>query len=423
LGRWRVRCVVVGNGVAGINAAFAIRARDPGSEITVVSRETSYFYSRTALMYIAMEVMRLVDTEPFERSAYRRERIDLLSGRAKRVDTGGKAVVVEGAGAVPYDRLLLATGSGPAKPNWPGLELDGVCFFVSYQDIENLERVVRSRFDRALAPRAVVIGGGLTGIEACEVLRHAGYTVTFLVRGGHFFHRHLSALEGRYVERHIRSRGVEVMTSTRVERIEGERGRVSAVAVAGGGRMPCDVVVAAGVEPDTGLARESGIPCGKGILVDWTMKTGVGDVWAAGDCVEIVNPGGENFTRAVWYSARDMGRVAGANIAGVGGAAGIEERYAPGEWYDSAKFFDLEYTAAGDVKGEDPADYHYQDGRHSVRVRVRDGAVRGFSMIGARWDHEALLRMVGERLTLERFLSGYHSAIFEPELFPAIRLE
>jgi NADPH-dependent 2,4-dienoyl-CoA reductase/sulfur reductase-like enzyme len=149
------------------------------------------------------------------------------------------------------------------------------------------------------------------------------------------------------------------------------------------------------------------------------METRVPSVYAAGDCIELETPENEsNSVQSIWYVARDMGTVAGANMAGE------SREYAPGLWYNSAKFFDKEYTSAGKYGPLDDGekDYCYQDSRHSIRIIYSDDGVKGFSCIGSRWDHNRLIRFIEDKSSLSCFLEHHREALFETEFTPVFSL-
>ena len=173
-----MRYVIIGNGVAGTSAALALRQRDQQADITLISGESDYFFSRTALMYAYMDQMNLRDLEPFERKAYDAQRIELRRAWVKDLDAGTHEIHFADGGSLRYDKLLLAVGSVPNRFEWSGMEKvrDGVTHFVSLQHLEACERLTPS------TKRAVVVGGGLIGVELVECLRHHGVEVEFLVR-------------------------------------------------------------------------------------------------------------------------------------------------------------------------------------------------------------------------------------------------
>ena len=159
--------VIVGNGVAGISAAFTIRSREPKARITVIGGESDYFFSRTALMYAFMDRMNLRDLEPYERKVYDAQKIERVRGWVTDLDDRARQLRLDSGATIPYDRLLLATGSVPERVPWPGLDSchEGVVHFVSLQDLEQCERLTPS------TKEVVVVGGGLIGVELVECLQ------------------------------------------------------------------------------------------------------------------------------------------------------------------------------------------------------------------------------------------------------------
>ncbi|MBN2443932.1 MAG: NAD(P)/FAD-dependent oxidoreductase [Spirochaetales bacterium] len=397
--------VIIGNGVAGINAALTIREKLKQPQITVISAETEFYYSRTALMYIAMGMMECEDTEPYERNYYSQKNIDLVYGKVEEINTEKKSVIVNNHPEIPFDSLLLATGAIVAAPSLPGIDLKGVVGFISFQDLEEIKRLIKT------ARKAIVVGGGLIGIEMCEVFNHCGLDVTFVIRDTSYWQKALSYEEGLYVQEHMQTHGISLVTGEELSEIIGENGSVKGIRTKSNKTLPCDILgIATGVRPETTLAKEASIACNNGILTDWNLKTSVQDIYAAGDCVEIQSPSG-NYIRTIWYSARDMGKVAGKNMSGE------NIPYVPGEWYNSAKFFDKEYTVVGrfgKLRGNE-SEYLYQDKNHSIRIILEENRIMGFSIIGSRWDHSKLLHFIREQKELDYFLHHYKEAQFDPE--------
>ena len=149
---------IIGNGISGITAARFIRKLNNNHRITVISAETDYFFSRTALMYIYMGHMRFEDTKPYEDWFWKKNKIDLLKAYVKAVDTNNKRLILDQGSPLAYDKLIIASGSTPNKFGWPGQDLNRVGGLYSYQDLENMENHSEG------IKRAVIIGGGLIGI-------------------------------------------------------------------------------------------------------------------------------------------------------------------------------------------------------------------------------------------------------------------
>jgi NADPH-dependent 2,4-dienoyl-CoA reductase/sulfur reductase-like enzyme len=403
-----MKYVIIGNGVAGIAAAFTIRSREATADITVISGESDYFYSRTALMYSFMDRMSLRDLEPHERKIYDRQSIRRVRAWVVDLNASEHTIKLDSGEIVPYDRLLLSTGSVPRRPDWKGLEQagEGVCHFVSLQDLENCEKLTRT------SRQVVLVGGGLIGIELAECIVHHGRELTFLVREPWYWPVALGNEEGAMISAHIRRHGVNLLLNDEVaEVIAGSRGRVRAVRTTSGGEFPCQMLaIAIGVRPCIDwLARVSTPPAmGRGIIVDYDFSTSLPDVFAAGDCAE--TPIG---VEQLWYSAKRQGELAGRSMLG----DSIE--YRPPVFYNSSKFFEIEYTTVGRVN-DAPADavnlYHRFPGREtSIRIVEHGGAVIGFNMLGSRWNHTILERWILERRSLKYVLSALHQAQFDVE--------
>jgi NADPH-dependent 2,4-dienoyl-CoA reductase/sulfur reductase-like enzyme len=419
--------VIVGNGVCGMEAALALREREAEARISLVSDEHDHFFSRPALMYVFAGQTRLQDTEPYDRQLYERMGFERVSARVAAVDAAGHALVFEGGRRLEYDRLLLAVGSKARTAPWPGSEGPGLHYFVTLRDLEGLDREAKR------GARAVVIGGGLIGVEVAEILHDRGLHVTFLIRESWYFPLALDGQESALVAEHMRAQGVEVRLGINVEEIlRGSDGRPRAVRV-DGTEVPADLVVAAiGVVPNTGFLAGSPLTLSKSgaIEVDDALKASAPDVWAAGDCANVTWADGSRRPEQLWYTARDQGRIAAQSMLG------DEATYRRGAWYNSAKFFDLEWTTAGwvpallsfdntplDPGPEVRAWFQRVPGKLvSQKIVCKGERVVGFNMLGSRWDHEPLLQWIHERRGLDWVLKHLHEAQFDEEFMPRFRV-
>jgi NADPH-dependent 2,4-dienoyl-CoA reductase/sulfur reductase-like enzyme len=430
--------VIVGNGVCGMEAALALRRRETEARISIVSDEHDHFYSRPALMYVFAGQMRLRDTEPYDRGLYERLRFERVSKRVRSLDPQAKALRFEDGGTLGYDRLLLAVGSRARPAPWPGASGPGLHYFVTLGDLEGLDREARP------GRRAVVVGGGLIGVEVAEILLARGLNVTFVVRENWYFPLALDEREAAMVAEHLRAHGVDVRLGAnvvavdrgpdgalRAARLEAAPRSVAASGSAALAEAPCEVLVSAiGVVPNTGFLGESGLRLSKGgaVEVDDTLRAAP-DVWAAGDCANVTWADGSRRPEQLWYTARDQGRVAAASMLGDGAT------YRRGTWYNSAKFFDLEYTTAGWVPvkldwdntpldpGADISDWFQRTpGRFdSQRIVSKGDRVVGFNMLGGRWNHEVMLDWIDARRSLAFVLDHLAEAQFDEELSPRWR--
>ena len=228
------RVVIVGAGVCGIEAALALRAREPDTKVAIVTDEHDHFFSRPALMYVFSGQMTLRDTEPYDRGLFARLRFERIRGRVTALDTSGRQLALDGGGSVGYDRLLLAVGSKARPGPWPGADGPGVHSFVTLRDLEGLDAGARP------GGRAVVIGGGLIGVEAAEILAHRGLHVTFVIRESWYFPVALEAREAALVAEHLRGHGIDVRLEAPVVLGRGDRvvlRRYSPVDTIGGARI------------------------------------------------------------------------------------------------------------------------------------------------------------------------------------------
>ena len=191
--------VIIGNGISGITAARHIRKKSD-YRITVISAESDYFFSRTALMYIYMGHMKFEHTKPYEDHFWKKNRIDLKRAFVENINLKTKVLGLDSGEEIPYDKLIIATGSKPNKFGWPGQELEGVQGLYSLQDLEALERAAP---DNKSCKKAVIVGGGLIGIEMAEMLRSREIPVTFLVREPSFWDVVLPKGESAMINEHI----------------------------------------------------------------------------------------------------------------------------------------------------------------------------------------------------------------------------
>jgi NADPH-dependent 2,4-dienoyl-CoA reductase/sulfur reductase-like enzyme len=450
--------VIVGNGVAGIEAAMTVRAREAGWKITVVSEETEHFFSRTALMYVLSGQLSYQAVEPLERDAYERLRLERVRGRAVGLDPSTRQLQLADGRTVAYDRLLIASGSRPREGPWPGYALRGVGHFVTMQDLQWLELELHGRSGVDLPPRAdahlatagpvgalgaspyavreaaarvrgtparraVVIGGGLIGVEVIETLLAAKLSPTFLIKDEWFWPIALDRNEATFIAGELRHHGVDVRTGENVIRFEGDaQGNVTRV-VTDRGTIDAEVVVIAiGVRPNTDwLGDVVPLDPSGAIKVDEQLRTEVADVWACGDCAAVRWFDGRVRPEQLWYTSRDQGRVAGR------GLLGDDARYARGTWYNSAKLMDMEYTTAGLVNMRIPGEesvYFEEKGRvrSTTRIVHVGGRVIGLNFLGRRWDHSVCVRWIEERRPVSYVLERLHEASFDTEFVPKLEI-
>lgn len=407
--------VIIGNGITGITAAKTLRKLSD-DQITVISGETDYFFSRTALMYIYMGHMRFKDTQPYEPEFWTKNKIGLKKAWVQKIDTEKKVLHFDSGDHMHYDTLLIATGSLPNKFGWPGQDLKGVQGLYSYQDLLTLEENTRNGINRA-----VIVGGGLIGIEMAEMLHSRHYPVTLLVRESNYWNNILPEQESAMITAHIRHHGFDLRLSTGLKEIIGDaQGRVKGVITDKGEEIACEVVgLTAGVSPNINLLRDTSIAIDRGVLVDLHLRTNTESVFAAGDCAQFKQaPVDRRPIEQVWYTGKLQGECAAKNMLG------IPTEYNPGYWFNSAKFLDIEYQTYGTVlsklrEGESEFFWQHPDGEKCVHIvyRTSDNLFIGINTFGIRMRHVVFNTWLQEKRSVTYVLSHLQAAQFDPEFY------
>ena len=263
--------VIIGNGISGVTTARHIR-KASDKKITIISAETDHFFSRTALMYIYMGHMTYEHTKPYEDYFWKKNRINLKRAFVNKVDHKKKQLQFSDGETMSYDKLVLAVGSKPNKFGWPGQDLPGVQGLYSAQDLQALED---NAPNNKVCKRAVIVGGGLIGIEMAEMLRSRDIPVTFLVREESFWDGVLPSGESEMISRHIKNHHIDLRLGTNLKEIlADENGKARAIIIEETGEeIPCTVVgLTAGVSPNIDFLKDSGIELGRG-TVSYTHLT------------------------------------------------------------------------------------------------------------------------------------------------------
>lgn len=404
--------VIIGNGISGITTARHIRKLS-GFRITVISSETDHFFARTALMYVYMGHMKYENTKPYEDRFWKKNRIELFRDHVSGVDPDNKEVFLSSRKKIGYDVLVIASGSVPRTFGWPGLDLAGVSGFYSYQDLENIERFTKD------ISGAVIVGGGLIGVELDEMMHYAGIPTVHLVRENWYWGNILPEEEGRLVEREIRRNRIDLRLNSELSEIKGDgSGRVKAVVTGNGEMIECGFVgLATGVRPNIGWLKGSGIETKQGILVDEYLKTNFDDVYAIGDCAQFREPPpNRKPVEQVWYTGRMQGETLAQTICG------NPIKYEPGIWFNSAKFFNIEYQTYGLVsnkleENEEQFCWESDDGRKCLKLVYDRGRrnLKGANIFGMRMRHEVFDRWIREGIAVEQVVEELHRAFFDPE--------
>ena len=298
--------VILGNGTAGLNAAKAIRERDKTSSILMVSEEKYPTYNRpmlTKALNAGLEISQ-IQVEP-KRWYEENQVAQILGKKIVSVDKEKKEVVLEDGMRLKYTKLIYALGAKSFVPPIPGSEKQQVAAIRTLEDAGKIERMIPKN------GHAVVIGGGVLGLEAAWELKKAGCGVTVLEAAPVLMGRQLDEGAAAMLKTVAESAGIMIRTGVKIEKIKGQE-RVTAVCLADGEEIAADLVlISCGVRANTELAEKMGLRINRAVVADEKMQTSERDIYACGDCVEFE---GENA--ALWSEASEQGKVAGANAAG-----------------------------------------------------------------------------------------------------------
>ncbi len=304
--------VIIGMGVAGISAAEGIRSVDKTGTITFIGDDPHGFYSRPGLAYFLTGEVEESLLYPYLPQDLKNLNARFLRGTVVRIHPQLHQVELSDGNRMSYDRLLLAVGSAAIRLSVPGANLEGV---VKLDHMEDARRIV------GLAKRgrtAVVVGGGITALELAEGFAARKVKVHLLIRTARYWSNVLDDVESKIVEDRLKEEGVIMHPQSELAEILEKRGRVAGIRLASGQVLPCDLVAyGIGVKPRLTLARDVGINCERGILVDEHLRTNFPDIFSAGDVAQVFDPVlGRSVLDSLWSPAREQGWAAGMNMAG-----------------------------------------------------------------------------------------------------------
>ncbi|GAB3196427.1 NADPH-dependent 2,4-dienoyl-CoA reductase/sulfur reductase-like enzyme [Pontibacter aydingkolensis] len=406
--------VIIGNGVAGVTLAQHVRAKST-CRITLVSAESATHFSRPALMYVYMGHMRYKDILPYPDWYWSKNNLNQLHDKVTSVNFETKTLTLQKGEPVQYDVLVLATGSCPAFYNWPGQNLKGVQGLVTLQDLQSMEDNTKD------IKEAVVVGGGLIGIEMAEMLRSRGIAVTMLVRELHYWYSVLPKQEAILVSDIIRKHGINLIFEDELASINPDaQGGVESITTKRGKQLTCQFVgIATGVKPNVSFLNNSGLNIDKGILVDEAFATNQPDVYAIGDCAQFNNPAPlAPAVEQLWYTARQHGETLAQTLTGT------RQKYDRGPWFNSAKFLDIEYQTYGYVPATWDEKYgslywEHTAGYKAIRFLFEQdsGLLTGINLLGIRYRHDLCHHWLKQQYTIHQVMQELPAVNFDPEFF------
>jgi NADPH-dependent 2,4-dienoyl-CoA reductase/sulfur reductase-like enzyme len=305
--------VILGTGPAGVIAAETLRKQAPHDRITLVGDEPEPPYSRMAIPYLL--IGNIDEPGTYLRKSpdhFARQRIEIVHAKATGVDIKTRQVALDSGDALPFDTLLIATGSHPVRPPIPGMDLPGVhpCW-----TLENARAIAQLAQPGA---KVLQMGAGFIGCIIMEALKQRGVQLTVVEMGDRMVPRMMGPAAGGMIREWCESKGVKVFTGAKVQAIEPGEGQALQVRLSNGETLTADLVISAtGVRPAIGFLEHSGITCLLGVLTDEHMQTNVPGIYAAGDCAEAFDKvSGKAIVSAIQPNAADQAYVAAMNMAG-----------------------------------------------------------------------------------------------------------
>ncbi len=379
--------VIIGNGPAGLVAAETLRRLQPHADIALIGDEAEPPYSRMALPYYL--IGKIDESGTHLRKAhdhYATHGIHLIEGRVAKVDAKARQVEFASGERLPYDRLLIASGSRPVRPPVPGMDLPGVHTCWTLED----GRAIAAR--ATPGARVLQIGAGFIGCIIMEALATRGVKLTVVEMGDRMVPRMMTPRAGNLIRQWVEHKGVGVHVNAGVTSLVQKDGALLAKLSTGAELVADLVICAAGVAPNTGFLQGSGVDIGRGIRVDAGMRTSVADIYAAGDVTEAVGfHSGQPELNAIQPNAVDQARVAAHNMAGgsavSGGSLAINVLDTLGLISTSFGQWQGVPAAQGGagVEQVDEANYRY------LSLQFQDDILIGATSIG-RTDHVGALR-------------------------------
>jgi nitrite reductase (NADH) large subunit len=395
-----MKLAIIGNGVAGVTTARTVAERDPSIEITMYSREPFPYYPRPRLIDFVAGDIPLEGMPQYDAAWYAERHIKTcLSCEVTAIDPVGQTLTSKGSEPDHYDVLVLATGASSFIPPIAGVGKRGV------DALRTLEDAVRLCEGAEACRNIVILGGGLLGLDSAVSLTHYDVDVTVVEALPRLLPRQLDREGAALLQKLVEARGLRIVVDDLCLEVLGED-RVESIRLQSGGTLPaCLLLISAGVRANIGLAKQAGLACDRGILVNERMQTSVPNIYAVGDCAE--------FDGRVWGiipAALAQGRVAGMQIAGA--ADVLYEDIVPST---TLQVSGIDLTSLGEVnpEGEGFQEYRYLDETRGVykKVVVREGRVVGAILLGDRSDLQAVNRLVSQGIDI----SAVADRMLEPE--------
>ena len=372
--------LIIGNGVAGMTAAQEIRHADPAGRVVIVSDEGEPYYYRAALSeWISGQT---TDEMLPGRTAefYERMRVEQITGRVMRVDPEARQVYLSDGEMMGYEKLLIATGARANVYPVEGLEEADIAVFRSLADAREIKEKL------GCCGRALIVGGGILGLELAGALHKMGIShIAIVQRTAPLGKPLLDAPAAEWLQHHMQADGIGLFIGDTVEWIAGQTAHFKS-----GRTWDLDILVQAiGITPV--FPEVPDLVVGKGIRIDKRCRTNLHDIYAAGDCTETRSHGTDRWqTTRIWLDCALQGKTAGRDMAG-------RKTVLPDmPFFNASIIYNVLYTYVGEPHGEKGEAHVWRDGDGYRKVRVVDGRLMGALLLGERQGGLALFKAIGQ---------------------------
>ncbi len=390
-----MRHVIVGAGPAGVVAADTLRTLDPDSSITLIGDEREPPYSRMAIPYYLVDQIKEAGTYLRKaRDHFESRAIELLRGRVSRVQPEKQTVFLNDGSELAYDKLLIATGSKPMLPAIAGVQSRGVHTCWTLEDARNIIGLASP------GAQVVLIGAGFIGSIILEALARRGTQLTVVEVEDRMVPRMMNLVSGTLIRRWCETKGVQILTSTRVEAIEPARDpRKLSLQLDKADALAADLVImATGVRPNTDFLGDSGIDLDRGVVVNRQLQSSHANIYAAGDVAQGLDfCSGGYSVQAIQPTAVEHGRIAAANMAG---QTQTHRGSINMNVLDTMGLIATSFGLWMGVDGGDSAELHDADRFRYLNLQFQDDRLIGASALGLT-EHVGVIRgLIQTRLPL-----------------------
>ncbi|MEW6185742.1 MAG: FAD-dependent oxidoreductase [Thermodesulfobacteriota bacterium] len=385
--------IIIGNGVAGTTAAENIRKYDPQGSIKIFTDEAYPFYSRIRLIEYLADEVDLAKLQIRKSSWYETQRIQLfLKAKIANIDRDRKEVITQSGERHPFDKLLLADGSHSFVPPIPGADKSGVFTLRNIRDAEAIKAFAKGK------SKALLIGGGLLGLEAANSLRKRGLKVSVVEFAPRLLPRQTDPACSALLQKRLEEMGFSFYLGVASKEIQGED-QVRGLLLEDGRQIETDLIlISAGVRPNLELARKLGLKTGKGVPVSEKMETELEDIYAAGDSIEY-----KGMLYGIWPASEKQGEIAGMNMAGQ------DAVYGGTTLSNQLKVAGIDLLAAGDIdpdgKLEAIVDLNREKGTYR-KIVLKENTIVGVLLFGTLEGRKPILKAIEEKKDISGIRGG-----------------